>query len=220
MKKHYLIIAIAIMSMALMSCSFSFDGESFGGKTIKGDGHVVTRNYDVTAFNDISASLPATINFTIGDDYHCTVRVDENILEYLEIKAKGNELLLGKTKEGKNVNLRATEFVIDITAPSLGLINLAGSGKFNVRSALNVKKLEVNLAGSGDVFFKEPVTVNEINLNVAGSGALKCNELVADGLYGNIAGSGELKVLQGLSRKPRRVWQALVTAIWLATLTI
>ena len=65
MKRNIIIIAAAIISMTLNACTINLDGESLGGKTIKGDGNIITRNIDVTAFNEISTSLPATVNFTM-----------------------------------------------------------------------------------------------------------------------------------------------------------
>ena len=201
MKRRILIIAAAIISMTLNACTINLDGESFGGKTIKGDGNIVTRSVDVSAFDVISTSLSATVNFTVSDEYSCTVRVDENLLEYLDIRVKDNELLMGKQKEDKNTNLKATEFVIEVSAPSLENINLAGSGTFNALSPLQGEKFEANLAGSGDIVFKETVTVQEIDLTVAGSGDLTCNELIAEKLDCNVAGSGDLKVARGKVRK-------------------
>ena len=201
MKRHIIIIAAVIIGMTLNACTINVDGESFGFKTVKGDGNVVTRDYDMAAFNAISTSLPATVNFTIADGYSCTVSVDENLFDYLDIKVKDNELLLGKQKEEKNTSLKATQFVIEVTAPSLENLNLAGSGTFNALSPLQVETMDVNLAGSGDIVLKQTVTVQQIGLNVAGSGDLACNELISDELGCYIAGSGDLKVVSGQVRK-------------------
>jgi hypothetical protein len=76
MKRNIIIITAAIISMTLNACSINLDGETLGGKTIEGDGNIVTRTYDVTAFTEISTSLQATVNFTIADSYSCTVSVD------------------------------------------------------------------------------------------------------------------------------------------------
>ena len=180
MKRNIIIIAAAIISMTLNACTFNLDGETLGGKAIEGDGNIVTRTYDVTAFNEISTSLPATVNFTIADSYSCTVSVDENLFDYLDIRVKDNELLMGKCKEEKNKGLKATKFVIEVTAPSLDIINLAGSGTFNANSPLEAEKFEANVAGSGD---------------------LACNELISDELGCYIAGSGDLKVVSGQVRE-------------------
>lgn len=192
MKKHFLIIATAIIGIALVSCSFSVNGETLGKETIKGNGNIVTRNYDVTAYNEIAASLPATINFTVGDDYTCTVSVDENIFDYLEIKVKDGELKLGRLKEHKNFNLRATEFVINVTAPSLDEVSLAGSGDINFLSPMNENKLEISLAGSGNVVFKEDVNVDHLEMTVAGSGDIYIEKGTIRKFEADIAGSGKI----------------------------
>ena len=201
MKRNIIIIAVAIISMTLNACTFNLDGETLGGKAIEGDGNIVTRTYDVTAFNEISTSLPAMVNFTIADSYSCTVSVDENLFDYLDIRVKDDELLMGKCKDDKNKNLKATTFVIEVTAPSLEIINLAGSGTFNANSPLEAEKFEANVAGSGDIVFHKTVTTQKVELNVAGSGDLACDELVADKLDCNIAGSGDLKVVNGQVRE-------------------
>lgn len=196
MKRNILIIAAALVGMMLNSCDF----EAYS-KTIEGNGNIVTRTIDVTAFNEISTSLSAMVNFTISDEYTCTVSVDENLFDYLDIRVKDNELLMGKKKEHKNIGLKATQFVIEVTAPSLENINLAGSGTFKANSPLEAEKLEANVAGSGDIVFHKTVTVEKVELNVAGSGDLSCNELIADKLDCNIAGSGDLKVVRGKVRE-------------------
>lgn len=194
MKKHYLIGILALMGMTLSSCNFSFDFDfdSLGGETITGNGNVVTRNYDVTAFNEISSMLPATVNFTMAETYSCSVRVDENLFDYLEIKVKDGELRLGRTKEHKNDNLRATEFTIDITAPSLEEVRLAGSGDINFNSPLNASNLEVDLAGSGNINFNKETNVDHLELSVAGSGDIYIDNGSIRELEADIAGSGKL----------------------------
>jgi len=201
MKRQILIIATVIISMTLNACNIHFDGETLGGKTIKGDGNIVTQNYNVSSFDELSTSLSATVNFTVSDAYTCSVRVDQNLLEYLDIRTKGDELILKKQEEHKNITLQATEFIIDVTAPSLEEINLAGSGTLNVLSRMETEELEVNVAGSGDVYFKEPLIVGDLELNVAGSGDIACDALEADQLDANVAGSGDLKVDSGTVRE-------------------
>ena len=113
MKRHILINATAILCMALVSCTINVDGETFGGESIKGNGNIMTRTYEVSAFDEISVSLPATVNFTKADDYSCVVRVDENLFEYLDIKVKNGELYLCRQEKDKNTRLKTTEFVIE-----------------------------------------------------------------------------------------------------------
>lgn len=197
MKKHFLIIATAIMGLALISCTINVDGESFGGETVKGNGNIVTRTYDVRDFENLSVLLPATVNFTVANDYSCTVRADDNLFEYLDIMVKGDELIMEKPKKYKDINLRPTQFVIDITAPSLDEISLAGSGTVNCLSPMNFPKVELFVAGSGDINFKEAASINHLEMRVAGSGDIRVPNLTAEKLEVDVAGSGDIKVDSG-----------------------
>lgn len=180
------------MSMAFSSCHISINEDFFDGETIKGNGNVIIREYNISEFNELSCDLPATVNFVVADDYKCTVRVDENLLEYLDIKANNGELWLAKSKEHKKVNLRATEFVIDVTAPSLNEISLVSSGDINIVSPLNEKKLEVGVVGSGDIVFKEEVNIDHLELLVTGSGDIVVEKGSIAELDANVIGSGDI----------------------------
>lgn len=201
MKRNILIMAVTIISMACISCTIKFDDYELGGEKIKGNGNIVTQSYDVSAFNEISIALPATVNFSVSDEYSCTIRVDENILEYLDVRVRNEDLVLKRQDAYKNTNLRATEFVIEVTAPRLEEISLAGSGMLNVLSPLEGEELEVNLAGSGDIAFDQTINYQKIELSVAGSGDLDCAELIADELEATIAGSGDVNVASGAVRE-------------------
>lgn len=201
MKRHFLIIAASIIVMAVQSCSIAISDEALGGETVKGDGNVVVRNYDVNTFEDLSVLLPATINFTVSDIYTCTVRVDENLLEYLDIQVKEKELIMERKQMYKKINLRPTEFVIDITAPSLKEVSLAGSGNIYMMSPLNCDKMEFFVAGSGNIVFKEAVNVSHLELQIAGSGDINIPDLACDKLEVDVAGSGNAKIDGGSVNK-------------------
>ena len=189
MKRHLLIVAIAFIGVTLNSCTFTFKGE-----TVKGDGNVVTREYTINDFDEFVCALPATVNFSIADHSTCTVRVDENLLDYIDIKSKDGKLELEqpKPKGGKYVNFDATEFVIDITGPSVDEITLAGSGDINILSPLDELKLEAGIVGSGNIVFKEEVNVSHLELGVYGSGDINIDKGSIYKLEAEIAGSGNI----------------------------
>ena len=201
MKRQILIIAAAVISMTLNACTINVDGESFGGETIKGNGNIVTRNFDVKAFDNLAVFMPFStnydVNFTVADTYSCTVRLDENLFDYLEIKVKDSELQLGKPQKQMKHKLRPTECVIEVTAPSLDEVNMAGSGRVNVLSPLDAQKMAFFVAGSGNIVFKEAANIAHLELGIAGSGDILMPALVSDHLELNIAGSGNAKVERG-----------------------
>ena len=191
MKRRILIIATAVIGMALASCTIHIDNDSWG-ETITGNGNVVEREFDVTRFDELSCALSATVNYTVSDNYTCKVRVDENVLDHLDIKVEDDVLLLGKQKKLHGITLKTTEFVIEVTAPSLENINLAGSGDINILSPMDGKELEVNVAGSGNMVFKEEVNIDQMELNVAGSGDIHIEKGSVREMEAVIAGSGKI----------------------------
>lgn len=190
MKRQLNLLATVIISMMLSSCIININDE-----TAKGDGNVVTREYDIAHFDEVVCALPATVNYTVADTYSCTIRVDSNLLEYIDIKVKDGELSLSQPKPRKNgiyLGFNATEFVIGIASPNLNEITLAGSGDINILSPLQAQKLEVTVAGSGNVAFKEEVNIQHLELSVAGSGDILVDKGNIRKLEADIAGSGDI----------------------------
>ena len=189
MKRLFLILAAAFIGLTLGSCTININTE-----IVKGDGHIVTREYDINRFDKVVCALPATVKFSVADEYTCNVRVDENLLDYVDIKVEDGEMVLSQPepKGGNYVNFNATEFVIDITAPSVDEITLAGSGDINILSPLNEQKMEVTIAGSGNVNFKEDINVDHLEVSVAGSGDISIEKGMIRELEANVAGSGDI----------------------------
>ena len=194
----------AVVCLALLAFSTSFAVSS----PVDGNGNIVTQSFDVTAFDEIFMTLSAKVNFTVSDAYSCTVMVDENLMEYLDIRVEEGELKLGVTKEGQSRELRPTDFVIEVSAPSLKEIKLVGSGDFEVLNSLKEEKLEVKISGSGNVYIgsgsihkmeasltgsgslEAYCDISVLNAKVSGSGNITAN--VGTNLFYNMAGSGSI----------------------------
>lgn len=183
---------LAEISSAITGVSFNSKDFDSNIETVTGNGKIVTHNYDVKKFDELSCVLPATINYSVADEYKCIVRVDENLLDFLEVKEKRGKLSLSKDSKKAYFKFSATEFIMDITAPSLDEINLAGNSNLNILTPLKVKKLEVNLAGSGNVDFEEETVVDNLELSVAGSGDIIVKKGSVLVLEADIAGSGNI----------------------------
>ncbi|MBR1514908.1 MAG: DUF2807 domain-containing protein [Bacteroidales bacterium] len=223
MNKHILSISKAILCVALLlgrnwvsAQSAIIDNGAItikngvltigSGDVIKGNGNVVTREYEITgAFDEITTLLPATINYTVSDQYSCIVHVDENLLEYLDLHLNGDALHLGVGGDKyNNVSLRPTVFVIDLAAPQLERIGIVGSGSFSFLDAIDGEELEVNVIGCGDVVFEKEVNMAKMNLNLIGSGDISFEETARiDDLRLTLSGSGDLRCKQLISRKMR-----------------
>ena len=161
------------------------------GNVAEGNGNIVTRDYDVAAFDEISMILPATVNYTVADDYTCRVTLDENHFEYLDIYEKSGCLKLEMVKTLQQVNLMPTKFVIEINAPTVEEITLTGSGDFCFVTPFEARKLKITRAGSGEVYFMETANIRRFSMSIAGSGKLICKDFHSDYTDVSVAGSGE-----------------------------
>lgn len=161
------------------------------GTFAEGNGNVVTRDFEVMEFDEISLVLPATVNFTVADDYTCRVTLDENLFEYLYIHQKGGDLNLQQVPRYEQINLMPTKFVIEISAPAIEEITLTGSGDFCFVTPFEARKLKITRAGSGEVYFMEMANIRRFSMSIAGSGKLICKDFHSDYTDVSVAGSGE-----------------------------
>ena len=185
-------------------------------ETIKGNGKVITKEYQFADFDKIS--FVGSAEFTYEQSAAApsvTVTIDANLLPYLEVKVKGSELHVGPKTEGmlgRSKDLRPTVFKIKGNSKALEEVNLAGSGSFKADQMVRTKELELNLsgsgtmriamlqadelegnvAGSGNLILKGKV--REAKYNVAGSGDVKAEDCESEEVEGNVAGSGNLEV--------------------------
>ena len=165
---------------------------------VDGNVNLITRDYDVTVFDEISMILPATVHYTVADKCSCRVTLDENLFEYLDIHAKGDELSLGYVYEKvQHTSLKPTKFVIEISAPSIEKISIVGSGDFCFVMPYDAQSLKIQTAGSGSVIFKETANIHLFEMQIAGSGKLECKDLHADHTNLSIAGSGDMCIESG-----------------------
>lgn len=208
MKSNILNIAKAIICMAVLAISNGLSASV----SIEGNGHIVTREVEVGAFDEISNLLPARVNYTVSSEYSCRFSVDENLLEFLDIRVDDHKLKMGMVKmedktavtvEGVtiridgNICLRPTSFIIEISAPRLEEIGLTGSGDFHFVSPVDFNELKISVAGSADVVFEEAAHIEDFEMQVAGSGGLDCSNLTAGKVKLGVAGSGDMSIKAG-----------------------
>ena len=201
--------------MVCLICMAALCG-TLRAETIKGNGKVITKEYQFADFDEINFVGPAEFTYVQSEAApSVTVTIDENLLPYLEVKVKGSELHVGPKTEGmlgRSKDLRPTVFKIKGNSKALEEVNLAGSGSFKADQMVRTKELELNLsgsgtmriamlqadelegnvAGSGNLILKGKV--REAKYNVAGSGDVKAEDCESEEVEGNVAGSGNLEV--------------------------
>lgn len=146
----------------------------FSPRLIKGSGNVIVEERKVSGFDNILVSGAGKVIVTQGNSESLNVETDDNLMEYIETKVKGNTLEIGFTdntlfssRKGQAALDPSDGFVFRVNVIDLEAISVSGAAKFEVEK-LKTDQLNINLSGAGDV------TVDDLNasrLDVVVSGA-------------------------------------------------
>lgn len=205
------------LSFLLLSVIFSLIGiTNLNAETIKGNGNIVTKEFDVRDFDEITLSMPATVHFTQSEQYSCSITIDENLVPFIGIKVIGDDLSIMQvpSKDGKPLlsfsfgdkevslpkyqypTLQFTTFEINISAPHLEDVAVNGSGIFHMLNDFSDYKLNVDVNGSGNFIADSSVSINELDIELTGYGSVKIAQVTAQNAEVSVMGSGNV-VLNG-----------------------
>lgn len=171
------------------------------GKFIEGNGHIVTREIPIEAFDEIhigpnlSASGFWSDNNQSRPEFRYSqeprgflvVTADENLFSRLDIRARDGELTI-QTKD--NVRIRPSRLLIEGGSERLSAVNVAGSARFSCMTSLEGDGLEVSVSGSGLADFPQSARLSDADLSVSGSGLVLMGQLACERVDGHVSGSG------------------------------
>jgi hypothetical protein len=140
-------------------------------------GDIITFDKSVSAFDKIRITdeLSITninrnngkgiIRIHVSSEYRVSVTIDSKSNQYLEIKTE-NDLLQIKT-----FKRMAKDFIVDVYAPYIAGVSIAGAGLIEIIDAMVVPSLGIDISGAGKI---EGTIVCD-NLSAAITGAGKIN---------------------------------------------
>jgi hypothetical protein len=207
MRNVFLLITVVFVS--LTSCRFA------GGKRIKGNGNVVTKEINRGDFDKVEQKGSFDIYLSNAPTASVKIEAEENLIEYIETYVDNNTLVI-RTKKG--ISLRpGRDIKIFISAPHLTDIQSSGSGdiisqsllsdttkmSFGIRGSANIQvevnapEIDAEISGSGDMELKG--TTRKFSAEVNGSGNIKALDLKSEDTDIEIKGSGDADVFASSS---------------------
>lgn len=170
------------------------------GNRIDGNGHIVTREFPISDYDGISFVGWGDFEYEQSNKApFLSITIDENLLEYLDVKVEGKTLKIEPKKSTSmlsrnSYNLNPTSFKIRSNSRKLQELNVVGSGDFTMNKPIAIEQLEINKAGSGNILFNGKMTGRKLECKVAGSGTIVVADLHLESLKCSLAGSGEARV--------------------------
>lgn len=152
---------------------------------IEGSGEKISKDLDNDDFSRIAlASFDA--NIQQGNAFSVEITGYENIFEYLDIKQKGDLLVLG-TQNG--VCFNETELTANIVLPKLEGLTISGSGDVVTSDFDQAVDLELGINGSGSITTGQLSNIGKLASYINGSGDIELQGVAQSGSV-TIAGSG------------------------------
>lgn len=177
-----------ITTAIVLLISINLSAQSWFGKSVKGNGKLVTMERNVADYEDLKIAGSFEVTLVKGTEGDLVISIEENLQDYLITKIKGETLIIRWKREFK-VRPKKT---VQITIPfnKIDGVSLAGSGSIINKDLINANNFEIELAGSGTIDLE--LDAQDTDCSLAGSGTVI--------LHGNTndfdcskAGSGDLQ---------------------------
>lgn len=176
MKKLLLIPSLA--ALAFTSCDFN---------RVKGDGNVISKSFDKTGFKEIDASSSMDVMLKQGPDYSVRIDAEKNILELIEVKKEGDELVVGFKN---NVSANPTKDIkVYITAPEFHKLEGSGACTFSNNDVITGNEMKLDLSGACNAHLN--ISVNKLDIEASGASEI---EAKGKAVYFAVDGSGSTSV--------------------------
>lgn len=159
---------------------------------VAGEGPLVTETRPLTNFKKVSSSISGNVIFQVDPVYKVEVEAQQNILDILETKLIGDELVI-RIKDGKRVKNNAG-ITVTIHAPNCEAVYLSGSGNFSMTGLLNEQNLNLHVSGSGNIDLQNATVIDKLTATVSGSGNIEVRSGTAKNESLRISGSGRIAV--------------------------
>jgi hypothetical protein len=118
--------------------------------SITGSGDVVTREEEITDFQEVSISHSFEVDITQGDSFSVVIQVDDNIVKHLEVVKQGDTLRIG-LKPGRSYNVRSATLQAEVTMPELRRLDLSGGSDATLTGFKSTAALDVDLSGASSL---------------------------------------------------------------------
>lgn len=180
---------VKLISIALI-IAFIATGCGFWG--VRGNGRIKDEFRKVSEFSRIEAGGAFTIRVQVGETASINVSAEENLLDFIRTRVRGNTLEIDTRK---NISPRK-EVIIEITTPSLEMIEVSGANNVTVEN-ISGSDFNVELSGAGNVDLSGEV--DRLKADLSGAGNINARNLKAKDVRISVSGAASADVFASRS---------------------
>jgi hypothetical protein len=157
-RKLIMLCAVVVAGLSLGGCTVAVGG-------IRGSGSTVTEDYDISDFDRVDISYGYRAQITQGEAFDVVLRVDDNVLKYLEVAKRGGILHIGM-KPGRTYTFINVTLEAKITMPALNGVALGGGGNAAISGFRSGHAFAADVSGGSDL--SGDLVCGQAILNVSG----------------------------------------------------
>lgn len=170
MLRFYRLLASAVLaSLILIGCVIP------APVMLDGSGVVVTREMDLSGFDQIEISHAFNARVTRGDEFGVVIRIDDNLERYLEVVTVGRVLKIG-LRPAVGLTGRHT-LEADVTLPELRGLKASGASRVTVSGFASEERLSLDASGASKI----DLDLSAGSVKMAVSGASNVNGALSAG---------------------------------------
>jgi len=156
-----LVLALAGLIALFAGCGDDDEGDA---EAVRGSGNVVTEEMAFADFTSVEAANAFEVEITQSDTFAVTIRVDDNIVDLLDV-SKGGDTLRLRLERG--VSLRNATLEADITMPELEGLELSGASVASVSGFRSSGQLDIDLSGASSL--DGDLEAGDVDINASGA---------------------------------------------------
>jgi len=165
--EHFRLLAVSIVSAILITGCIVIDLNGCGKNTVKGSGHLISEERQVSEFNQIILKGTGKVTLTKGGQQYLKIRTDDNVISLIDTTVTSGKLEISHN----NWDLQPTALEFFITVKDLKGVAVSGSGDINANDRFVSDDFYVDVSGSGNISLE--LEAAQLDSDVSGSSSIK-----------------------------------------------
>lgn len=159
-----------VMALGMIAASLGGCFPTVGGQVVTGSGRTTTTDYDFNDFTRVSVGSAFQTEITQGASYSVAVTVDDNLVEFLDVRVEGDTLHIGLLPR-LSLGFRNMTLSARITMPDVAGLDLSGAVRGRVSGFNNQKPVEVEASGASQL--RGDITTGEMRVEASGASTVE-----------------------------------------------
>lgn len=133
----------------------------------RGSGNLTTVEKPVSGFTQLEVHHGCRLDLRRGESYSVVIRIDDNLVDYLEVVQEGGRLRIGmKRGSYSNVHLEA-----DVTMPHLEELGLSGGSEAGLSGFSSESRVSLSLSGGSEL--RGDLDAGEVEFSLSGGSEIR-----------------------------------------------